>query len=200
MYPFEAQWNKMQYPLDKVQLYFLALIPPPDIQSLIIELKLIFLHEYQASHALNSPPHITVIPPFSMPKIKRAFMHDFFEKNLALIEPTKITLDGFGCFSPKVIFIQPDLPASLLLARRSLVARFYHEFLSTKPDTKHYHPHLTLAFKDLSPEMFHKAWTQFSTREFHETFIADALFLLKYEGGRWEVYRQYPFDKQHSVL
>jgi len=45
-------------------LYFFAVVPPEEIQSSVTDIKQDFKERFNASHALKSPPHITLIPPF----------------------------------------------------------------------------------------------------------------------------------------
>ena len=47
-------------------LYFIAIIPPDPIKSKIENIKLEFSKKYKTLHALKSPPHITLHPPFNM--------------------------------------------------------------------------------------------------------------------------------------
>ena len=45
-------------------LYFIAIIPPEKIRREIEELKKKISVAFNTKRALNSPPHITLIPPF----------------------------------------------------------------------------------------------------------------------------------------
>jgi 2'-5' RNA ligase len=46
------------------KLYFIAIIPPQPYKEKIAGIKQSFAEIYHVSHALKSPPHITLIPPF----------------------------------------------------------------------------------------------------------------------------------------
>ena len=47
-----------------MQLYFIALIPPPDLREAVLQLKEEMRDRFQAKHALTSPAHITLQMPF----------------------------------------------------------------------------------------------------------------------------------------
>lgn len=107
--------------------------------------------------------------------------------------PFNVNLDGFSTFPPRVIFIDvqktpplTDLQKNLEELARSNPAIFHYNY-----DDHPYHPHLTLAFKDLTKSNFHRAWKEFKGRKFDETFTADKISLLQHNGKRWEVIEEY---------
>ena len=62
-----------------------------------------------------------------------------------------------------------------------------------------YHPHLTLAFRDLRKSQYHLAWQEFSNREFKAEFMADKIALLKHNGKRWDVIKEFPLESSYST-
>jgi 2'-5' RNA ligase len=44
--------------------WFIAVIPPEDIQEAVTALKREAAARFESRHALKSPPHVTLIPPF----------------------------------------------------------------------------------------------------------------------------------------
>jgi len=65
---------------------------------------------------------------------------------------------------------------------------------SRKEMMEEIHPHMTIATRDLSKKMFHKAWPEFKDREFKASFTADSLHLLKHSGKQWEFFREFSFE------
>jgi 2'-5' RNA ligase len=180
-------------------LYFLAIIPPTPVYERVHELKLIFAREYHSSHALNSPPHITVIPPFKIPHVSLTILAKFFHENMVFFQPYIVMLDGFGCFQPRVIYIKPQISPLFTEARNQLLSRFYELFPQSRQDTRPFLPHMTVAFKDLIPTMFSKAWPVVSRMDFSAFFRIDELVLLKYESGKWVVFQRFPLTENNSI-
>jgi len=179
-------------------LYFLAIIPPTPIYEQVHELKLHFSREYHSSHALNSPPHITIIPPFKIsPHSVPALVH-FLRENAAFFQAYEVLLDGFGCFKPRVIYINPRISQQFTDARNQLLIRFYESFPQQRQDTRPFHPHMTVAFKDLAPTMFSRAWPIVSGMGFSASFRLVELVLLKYDSGKWVVFQNFPLNKNRS--
>ncbi len=49
-----------------MEMYFIALVAPEDINQQLLKWKIWMLEKYQCEAALRSPAHITLIPPFWM--------------------------------------------------------------------------------------------------------------------------------------
>jgi 2'-5' RNA ligase len=99
--PSSLRW----YPMNQSnQRFFIALVPPSDIEQQITEIKLYFAEHYNTRGALNSPPHITLQPPFEwlaadVPKLEES-LKAFAANRL----PILVTLSGFAAFDPRVIY------------------------------------------------------------------------------------------------
>ena len=50
-----------------------------------------------------------------------------------------------------------------------------------------FHPHITIAFRDLKKPMFYEAWEYFGGLKFNGRFSVEEVNLLKHEGGKWNV-------------
>ncbi len=85
--------------------FFIAVLPPEDIQDYVTEVKQVFAERYNSRAALKSPPHITLQPPFErlteeLPKLSRV-LSEFAGQQ----PPVPITLSGFGAFVPRVVYV-----------------------------------------------------------------------------------------------
>lgn len=176
-----------------VDRFFLALIPPEPLASQVTALKTQMQAQYQTHAALRSPPHITLQPPFQWPVDR---WQDFTTtlQTLARVQtPVTVDLYGFGAFPPRVIFVHV-VPSPGLMALQGAIATTLETQLALRPDLRPYHPHMTIAFRDLSGAAFRQAWPQFQTRPFAAQFTATALSLLRHTGQRWQVHHTYPLN------
>ncbi|MBL7893503.1 MAG: 2'-5' RNA ligase family protein [Bacteroidia bacterium] len=175
------------------ELYFFALLTPFNITAEVDEIKREFTEKYESSRALKSPPHITIIPPF--------FANDDFEKSIENkvnvfvknCEPFNVTLNGFGEFNNKVIFVEIEKNESLQLFYTAFSAFFTGLGFELTSMNKFFHPHVTVAFRDLTKENFEKAWPEFKKREFVGRFSASSIHLLKHKGEKWNVVKEFRF-------
>ena len=56
-----------------------------------------------------------------------------------------------------------------------------------KKDDRFFHPHITIANRDMKPAHFEKAWEHFSNKKFSETFDMNSISLLKLGQAKWNV-------------
>jgi 2'-5' RNA ligase len=172
-------------------IFFIAILPPKEIQEKVTSLKAYASRKFNSSHALKSPPHVTLQAPFrwSLKKLKtlRSTLEMFSETQ----SPFSVELKNWDHFSDRVIFIDVAPNVELMDFQFSLV-QYLHKKLSLNKDKRPYHPHMTVAFKDLKPYYFQKAWAHFSNIEFDTQFEVKELTLLRHNGAQWEIFENYP--------
>lgn len=157
---------------------------------------------YGTTHALKSPPHITLQMPFRHPENKE----DHLIKKLAFFAGQRthleIQLSGFGSFPPRVIFI--DVIKTQTLDQRFFELRnFLHQEIgltSPQQEKDRFSPHVTLATRDLKKEIFPEVWEAFRNQEFQAAFISRDLSLLKHTGKTWNVYKRFPWKEKKDGL
>lgn len=176
-------------------LFFIALLPSPAIQQYATEVKSHFDQYYASRHAFKSPPHITLQPPFQWQHDRFAALKEAIEIFARSQFPIPITLDGFGAFPPRVIYINVDRTDALLTLHRRLIEHLEMSIALVDPKEKSrpYAPHMTVAFRDLTKQNFKLAWQEFKDRSLHFEFMADRLTLLKHDGQRWQIHAEFPF-------
>ncbi|MER3433892.1 MAG: 2'-5' RNA ligase [Leptolyngbya sp. ERB_1_1] len=179
-------------------LFFIALLPPPAIQEYAIEVKSYFDQYYASRHALKSPPHITLQPPFQWRHDRFAALSDSINAFARSQSSIPITLNGFGAFPPRVIYINVDRTDALLTLHQKFIEHLEASIELSDPREKSrpYAPHMTVAFRDLTKENFKLAWQEFKERSLHFEFIASHLTLLKHDGQQWRIHSEFPFSME----
>jgi 2'-5' RNA ligase len=184
--------------VQSTRLFFIALLPPQEIQDYANEIKQYFAQTYQSRHAQNSPPHITLQPPFewqldTVPTLEQC-LRAFAETRPSV----PITLNGFGAFVPRVIYINVLKTPELLILQKDLMAYLetslgiVHQVSKSRP----FAPHMTVAFGDLTRQNFRAAWPEFQHRQLEFQFAASQLTLLIHDGKRWNVSAEFPLLAQ----
>ncbi len=180
------------------QRFFIALLPPEDVQQVANEIKQHFDQVYHSRAALKSPPHITLQPPFlwdvqDLPRLESALTEFSLHQS-----PIPMNLENFGAFPPRVIYINV-LKTTELLTLQTQLGAFLSEQLNIvdiKATTRPFSPHLTVAFRDLSKQNFRKAWPLFAEQKLEYNFIVNQLTLLIHNGKRWEIKNNYYFQNK----
>ena len=114
-------------------------------------------------------------------------------KSFAVKESTfSVQLSGFGAFPPRVIYISvgnPEPVHQLYLRLQNLMTNFTSK-KKRKSDSA-FHPHVTVATRDLGRESFESAWEEFQKRDFHGSFYVDRLVLFKHNGKTWDIHSEF---------
>jgi 2'-5' RNA ligase len=171
-----------------MNMYFIAILCPEDINQQILKWKLWMRENHACEVALRSPAHITLIPPFWMkPELEDELKNsigDFANGH----HPFPIQLLGFSFFKPRVIFV--DLVANEELTH--LRADLQQELASgdkfpLAQDDRSFHPHVTIATRDLYKKSFYQAWEHFKEMKYQAQWITNGLSLLRHNKKNWDV-------------
>lgn len=179
------------------QLFFIALLPPNEVQQFANRIKRHFAEVYQSRAALKSPPHITLQPPF--PWLPEDL--PILEKRLAQFTLDKssipIILDGFAAFKPRVIYINVIKTPELLLVQKELLAGLesFLKIVDRASQNRSFTPHLTVGFRDLSEANFDLAWQEFAEQKLIFEFTVSQLTLLAHNGKFWQIQREFAFGE-----
>ncbi|GIV27078.1 MAG: hypothetical protein KatS3mg027_0892 [Bacteroidia bacterium] len=172
-------------------LYFLAIVPPPELSQKIHQIKNYIAQKYNCKHALKSPPHITIEPPFRFPPAKEALLIqniNHLNQQLQSLSTT-IYIKDYDVFLPKVVFIKvldnPELHQ---------IYKYTHHFVKSQLKIikdlppRPFHPHITIAFRDVKKQYTLTILEELKTNfPIQDSFQFQKLFLLKHNGQYWEV-------------
>jgi 2'-5' RNA ligase len=174
--------------------YFIAIVAPDEINKQVLEWKQYMLQHFNCKVALKSPAHITHIPPFIMADDLLPQMEEQLELFSARQQSFPIQLKNFAAFKPRVLYVhvQPNTHLSELQANLEAFLVQYKHFL-IKKEERSFHPHVTIANRDLQKEDFPIAWQYFQQLQYEVTFPANAIVLLQHNGHIWEIARSFPF-------
>ncbi|MEX2234502.1 MAG: 2'-5' RNA ligase family protein [Cyclobacteriaceae bacterium] len=186
---------------EKRKQYFVAIIPPSPVFEEALKLKEYFKEKYGSKAALNSPPHVTLHMPFLWNEKKEKKLITKLQDFSRRCDPLKVCLDNFSSFPPRVIFINVAESDALDELQKRLHRFFKRELDIFNANYKEqpYHPHLTLAFRDLKKAQYHLAWEEFSKKELKAEFMADKIALLKHNGKSWDVLKEFLLESSYST-
>lgn len=173
----------------RLKQYFIAITPPSPVYEEALEFKRYFKERFNSKASLNSPPHITLHMPFRWKEEKELELVEKLEQFDAEISPFKIHLLNFNSFAPRVIFIDVEPNEALCSLQKKLLRFCKKELNLFNADYKDqpFHPHLTLAFRDLKKSMYTEAWQEFAAKSYSAEFLIDQFSLLKHNGKEWKV-------------
>lgn len=167
-------------------LYLIALVPPQTVLDDVLEFKNELKSQFGASHALKLLGHITLQMPFWMHENHRPTLMANLETFSKEQKSFPIFLNGFGSFSPRVIFIKINDHEAIIQLQDALQEAL-PESIFAHPDQRQtdIHPHLTIATRDLQENIFPQAWSEYRNKPYQAAFMAHDLTLFRHTGKKW---------------
>lgn len=182
----------------KSNLYFLALVPPkPQFQQLQL-IKEQFALQYDCKVALRSPPHITLIPPLRLNPGEAVNLEQDLDHWSNDQPGFDLQLDGYGCFSPRVIYLNVITSNELFNFQIEVQQRLNQAGKLSDRDSLPFKPHLTLGTRDLRKAKFHHAWTDLQNQDIKVGWWVDRITLLKHNGKSWDVFHSFGLDSSST--
>jgi 2'-5' RNA ligase len=175
------------------QRYFIAIVPPKKIAEEVLAIKNGFAERFHSKASLRSPAHITLHMPFMWKEEKEQTLIDLLEAFSWAETGSSIELKNFDRFDERVIFINVEKNESLYKLQQQLVqyAKKKLQLFNQSDDQRGFHPHVTVAFRDLRKRYFAEAWKEFEHRSFAASFPLQDFALLKHDGKQWNVLRTF---------
>src|SRR4030095_5490293 len=144
-----------------MNMYFVAVVLPPELNKKVLKFKEYMFNKYGSKVGLKSPAHITLVPPFWMEAEKEEQLINDMARNNH-VQPFPVITDHFSAFKPRTIFIAL-CPNEQLNNLKQLTDDLFtnHIDYKVKIDKRPFHPHITIATRDLHKKDFAEAWPWF---------------------------------------
>lgn len=173
-------------------LYMFAIMPPEELSSNIHLKRTEFFEKYHFRKALKPPVHITLYNPFHIDGTSLSLFEHFVVQlqNWADQQSSfQIDLRNYNFFEnpgQPVVFI--DVVKNRKL--QELHSRFIKKLKKHMPinnEPVSYKPHITIGYKDVTPEVFPQIKTYYSKQTFSGSFPCNSFYLWKHNGKNWEI-------------
>jgi len=186
-------------------LYMFALMPPAELAARIHAIRTVFSERFGFKAAMKPPVHITMLEPF----VLHGEEPDKFEQQVAgmkrwgqLQKPFMVALQNFSFFdNPRapVVFIDVVKDPGL----RDLHTSFLREvkkYVELEPRKNGFNPHITIGYRDVTPEAFPEIKMSYSKQKFSASFECHTLYLWKHNGKNWEVEMEFPLTQGRDQM
>jgi 2'-5' RNA ligase len=180
-----------------MNMYFTAIVLPDELNEQILQYKNFMLEKYACRVGLNSPAHITILSPFWMNELVEPELLNGADQLGGQTTPFTIHTTNFSVFEPKTIFIEVQNNQNLSQLKTASDNYFKsHSVFKAKIDNRTFHPHITIATRDLHKKSFYEAWDIFKHKNFKEEWTAKGLSILKHNKKNWDVIYTSQFQKK----
>ena len=174
-------------------MYFIAVVLPQPLNEKIMEHKHWMKDKHNCKVGLKSPAHITIAPPFWMEEEKEQQLLRDIETIAHSIPAFSLSTNHFSAFKPRTIFVAVQQNEQLNQLKKTADKFFLNTDYKMKIENRPFHPHITIATRDLHKKAFSEAWPYFESKEFEATFEVTGLSLLRHDGRCWDVIYTAPF-------
>jgi len=184
-----------------MSLYLTAVLPPASLSEEIDDIRKEISMKYNVFAALKPPVHITLYRPVNMPSKLEEHLIKLLKPLSYQHEPFAQQLENFDSFNNKTLFVHCE-KQPLLNTLQKDVATVFNKNNIDPPDVKsnsRFHPHVTIAYRDVSPEIFIQLWGEFKNRKFKRSFTVDRFTLLKHDGQRWQPIEEFFLNKPKEL-
>jgi 2'-5' RNA ligase len=170
-----------------MQMYFVAIVLPQSLDEKILSYKKSMFKIYGCKVGLKSPAHITLVPPFWMETEKEPQLKHDITAVSSSVSTFTITTNNFSAFKSRTLFVAVRENEQLKALKTSVDHFFRSADYKIKIENRPFHPHITIATRDLHKKDFADAWPHFEKETFEEDFEAKGLSLLRHNGQNWDV-------------
>lgn len=170
-----------------VKKYFLAIVIPSPLFEKIEAVKQDLFLQHNLKGALRSPAHITLHRPFVWQEEKENVLIGKLQSFKFELE-FNIYLENFSFFEPRVIYVDVLSNPQLDLLHNQLknFAKKELRLFNEADDLRGFHPHITVASRDLKKQKFYELKSQFENEQLIGSFVYRSFCLLKLD-KKWEV-------------
>lgn len=178
-----------------MNLYFIAILLPQHFDEQIKEYKQWMLEQFKCKVGLKSPAHITLLPPNRVAPENEKLLINMTKEIAENTFSFNISTNNFSSFGRRTLFIDVVPNKTLSALKEKTNERFSQQkSLGLAIDRRPFHPHITIATRDISATAFEQAWDVFRHKNFTENFTASGLSLLRHNGKAWDVLDTAPFN------
>lgn len=176
-----------------VKKYFLAIVIPAPLFEKVEAVKQQLFDEHELKGALRSPAHITLHRPFEWKEEKENELIKKLE-TFNYNKEVKIELNNFSFFEPRVIYVNVAPSEALTVLHDSLTkfAKKEMRLFNEADDLRGFHPHVTVASRDLKKAKFYELQEEFQIKKLSGTFKCNDFCLLKLD-QKWQILKRFSF-------
>ncbi|RZK01798.1 MAG: hypothetical protein EOO46_19190, partial [Flavobacterium sp.] len=137
-----------------MQMYFIAVVLPEELNQKILSYKHWMAEKYSCRVGLKSPAHITIVPPFwTEPEKEERLLNDI-DTISSSHKKFRLKTENFSAFKPRTLFIAVEDNEQLKMLKQTADHLFRNTDYKIKIENRPFHPHITIATRDLHKKDF----------------------------------------------
>lgn len=183
-------------------LYLTAIVPDAELTDQIEEIRRECAECYNVKAALKPPVHITLFKPISVEFEREKELVRVLNEVSSKHQPFTLSLENFDTFNNQVVFIKVLKTEPLGNLQKDISSVYHRRHLETEEikSKKTFHPHITIAYRDIPRTTFPALWNEYKNKRFKRNFSVNGFILFKHNGHKWEVFEEFTLRKVDESL
>lgn len=169
-----------------MSLYLLALLLPEPLHSAVWNLKQEIHLRTGSRNAVRLPPHITLLPPLRQSAAFATGMLPLLARFAARQTACAFQLENFAWFQDRTLYVRVTQDAGLQQLHAALYAQLRLELPVVPQPQRPFVPHVTLATRDLPPELVSGLRQEFTRRTYKAAGWLQELAFFHHDGQQWQ--------------
>lgn len=172
-------------------------MPPAQLSEQIDEIRQELSDRYKIYAGLKPPVHITLFRPVNIEESTEVSLVKLLKPVCFNHKPFTQELLNFESFNIQTLFIKAVKHPFLGALQKDITAVFNKNKIDPKEvkGNTTFHPHVTIAYRDIPPEVFPEIWNELKNRKFKRSFTVDRFSLLKHDGKKWQIFEEFKLQK-----
>lgn len=174
------------------QTHFLGVLIPEDLTLTLEDCRRYMNEAYGCKSGYGTPIHVTLVLPFHLPEEYTTADLVYAIQKEVLPEAAQLKfdahIDNFDAFGDRTIFAKVIRDEKWTALRDIVLAAVLKAAPGcTKKDQRPFHPHLTVANRDIPAGVSKDALEVMNELNLVEDFPVDNITIFERKGGKWEV-------------
>ena len=169
--------------------YIIVFLIEGNLKTKLDNLRKDISKKFNVSEALKYPTHMTLKGPFETNNIGP--VEDFLQEYTDQCKSFTLKLNNFGHFKSRTCFVNISKSSKLTKIRNKVIDTTI-KLLNLPSDPKdHLIPHITLAYKDVTPETFEKIKNYLKDKQIKENVDFNNITILQYSANKWIIHKKF---------
>lgn len=180
-----------------MSIYLTAILPPSSLSEEISEIREEISGKFKVYKALKPPVHITLFRPVHLEEEREKHLIRLLKPVSMQHRPFEQSLENFDSFNNQTLYIRVAKTPLLQALQKDIAGVFNKNKIDpreVKGNTS-FSPHITIAYRDIPPNVFPVLWNEYKNRKFRRNFSIEKFSLLKHDGEQWNLLEEYPLQK-----
>lgn len=184
-----------------MSLYLTAILPPSLLSEEIHDIRKEISERFSVFKALKPPVHITLYKPVSIDENTESRLIKLLRPVASSHSPFMQQLENYESFNNQTLYIRAVKSPELSALQKDIASVFNRNKIDPQPvkSKSSFTPHITIAYRDVSPEVFVSLWEDFKNRKFRRNYQTESFSILKHDGSQWNVLEEFRLSKPHTL-